>query len=195
LKPSITENPHANICQPGDEGAITVSISRKVKLGAEQQYEQWVSGVIDAASTYKGHLGTSVLRPSSATKHEYVIIYRFDSYENCLLWESSILRQQWLDKLDGLVEGASTTQRGTGLEFWFDLPELPIAKPSPWKMSLVLIGVVYILVMALNIIFASFLDTLPLWLRTLSIVCAQVLLMTYFVMPKVTKLLKKWLYY
>lgn len=194
MQHEIMNDPQPNICQPGDEGSITVSISRKVKLGAEQQYELWVSGVVEAASTFSGHLGTNILRPSAATKNEYVIIYRFDSYENCQCWETSALRQTWLDQLSGLVEGHATTKRGTGLEFWFDLPELPVAKPSPWRMSLVLIGVVYILVMLLNVIFSPVLDLMPTWLRTLSIVCSQVLLMTYLVMPKVTHLLKAWLY-
>lgn len=182
------------ICQPGDEGSVTVSISRKIKPGSELAYEQWVSGVIEAASTFPGHLGTNVLRPSAATGHEYVLIYRFDNYANCQNWEQSQLRQEWLIQLEGLVEGNATTQRGTGLEFWFDLPELPVKKPAPGKMSLVLIVVVYILVMGLNLIFSPWLDQLPMWLRTLGIVLAQVLLMTYLVMPKITLILKDWLY-
>lgn len=182
------------ICQPGDEGSVTVSISRKIKAGSEQAYEAWVSGVIEAASSFPGHLGTNVLRPSAATRYEYVLIYRFDSYQNCQSWEESELRQQWLDRLDGLVEGCATTQRGTGLEFWFDLPELPIAKPAPGKMALVLVVVVYVLVMALNILFDPLLDSMPMWLRTFCVVTAQVLLMTYLVMPHVTRLLKGWLY-
>lgn len=187
-------NPQAPVCQPGDEGSITVSISRKVKPGAEAEYELWISGVIQAAARYPGHLGTNVLRPGPATNYEYVLIYRFDNYQNCQNWEQSTLRQQWLDKLEGLVEGEATTRRGTGLEFWFDLPELPVQKPSPAKMSLVLIVVVYVLVMALNLIFAPLLDQMNLWGRIFCVVLAQVLLMTYLVMPRVTRMLKNWLY-
>ncbi|MCP4596909.1 antibiotic biosynthesis monooxygenase [Neptuniibacter sp.] len=190
-----SETEKTQVCQPGDEGSVTVSISRKVKPGFEVEYEQWISGVIEAASSYPGHLGTNVLRPSQATNFEYVLIYRFDSYQHCQTWEQSDLRNQWLDKLDGLVEGEAKTQRGTGLEFWFDLPELPVQKhPRPEKMALVLIGVVYVLVLALNLIFAPWLEQMPLWLRILCVVVAQVLLMTYLVMPKVTRALKDWLY-
>jgi len=183
------------VCQPGSEGSITVSISRRVKTGCEAAYEEWISGVIEAASTYPGHLGTNVLRPGPATNHEYVIIYRFDSYEHCQSWENSYLRQQWLEKLEGLVEGKTTTKRGTGLEFWFDLPELPTHKnASPHKMAIVLIVVVYVLVIAINLLFQPLLEPLSLWWRTLFIVVLQVLLMTFFVMPRVTKLLKNWLF-
>lgn len=183
------------LTEPGLEGPVTVSISRQVKPGLETEYEQWISGVVDAASEYPGHHGSSVLRPSAATGNRYVIIYRFDSYENCQNWEQSELRKGWLDKLTGLVEGDAEVQRGTGLEFWFDLPELPVNKhPSPHKMALVLISVVYVLVVLLNLILAPLISDAGLWLKTAVIVVLQVLLMTYLVMPRVTRVLKPWLF-
>ncbi|MBR9867767.1 MAG: antibiotic biosynthesis monooxygenase [Oceanospirillales bacterium] len=185
----------SQLTEPGQEGPVTVSISRKVKPGCEADYEAWISGVIEAASEYPGHQGSNVLRPSGSTGNRYVLIYRFDSYENCQNWESSELRQQWLDKLEPLIEGEAEVQRGTGLEFWFDLPELPLNKhPSPHKMALVLIVVVYVLIMAINLLLGPWLGGVDLWLKTAIIVTLQVLLMTYLVMPRVTRLLKGWLF-
>jgi len=182
-------------CEPGKEGPVTVCISRKVKSGHEVEFEQWLSGIIEASSSYAGHQGASVLRPGPTTNYEYVIIYRFDSYYHCQQWEHSELRQQWLDKLGGLEAGEATTRRGTGLEFWFDLPELPINKAAPpHKMALVLIVVVYVLIMGLNLLFQPLLAPVPAWLRTLLVVVVQVLLLTYIVMPRVTRLLKDWLF-
>ncbi|GAC18641.1 antibiotic biosynthesis monooxygenase [Paraglaciecola arctica] len=184
-----------DICEPGNEGPVTVSIARKIKAGLENKYEKWISGVIEAASDFPGHMGSNVLRPAPSTGDEYVIIYRFDNYANCMKWEQSALRQQWLDKLESMVVGESTTQRATGLEFWFDLPELPLnKKPSSHKMALVLIIVVYLLVMLINVIFQSLFEGLNIWFRSLIVVVGQVLLMTYIVMPWVTRLLKNWLF-
>ena len=192
MKQSLCEQ---QLTHPGDEGAITVSISRRVKPGYEAQYELWISGVIAAASTYSGHLGTNVLRPGPATNHEYVLIYRFDNYSNCQIWEKSSLRQSWLAKLSDMVEGDPITHRGTGLEFWFDLPELPVQKhPSAHKMALVLIPVVYSLVLMFNIVLEPWLADMSLWQHILVVVVLQVLLMTYVVMPRVTRLLQPWLY-
>ena len=178
-----------------DNNPITVSISRKVKPGCEAEYEQWISEVVEVAKDFPGHQGASVLRPSSTTNHEYVIIYRFSNYQDCQYWENSDLRQHWLAKIEPWVEGEASTRRGTGLEFWFDLPELPANKPpSPHKMALVLIIVVFCLVLCINLFFGSLLAQLPIWLRTLLVVVTQVLLMTYIVMPRITKLLKGWLF-
>jgi len=192
MKQSLFEQ---QLTHPGDEGPITVSISRRVKPGHETQYETWISGVIEAAATYPGHLGTSVIRPGPTTNHEYVLIYRFDSYSNCQRWEKSSLRQEWLEKLGNMVVGDPIMHRGTGLEFWFDLPELPVQQhPAPHKMALVLICVVYSLVLLFNVLLAPWLETMQLWLRILVIVVLQVLLMTYVLMPRITRLLKSWLF-
>ncbi|MDX2422871.1 MAG: antibiotic biosynthesis monooxygenase [Amphritea sp.] len=182
------------LTEPGQEGPVTVSISRKVIPGKEADFERWVSAVVEEASVYPGHQGSNVLRPSASTGNCYVLIYRFDNYQNCQNWEESEVRRKWLKKLEPIIEGEPEVQRGTGLEFWFDLPELPVSKPSPHKMTCVLLVVVYALVMAINVLLGPFLNSLDLWLRSVVIVLLQVLLLTYIVMPRVTRLLQSWLF-
>ncbi len=174
---------------------VTVSVSRKVVPGREQDYEAWVRGISALAASFPGHQGVNVLRPSPATDNKYVVIYRFASYADSRKWEESSEREVWIDKLDGLAEGEPDYKKVTGLEFWFDLPEVPVAaKASPHKMALTLIVVVFCLVYALQLAVGSMLETWPLWARVLLAVSVQVILMTYLVMPRVTRLLKNWLY-
>ena len=85
-------------CEPGEEGPVTVSISRSVKPGREAEFEEWESGIIEAASSFPGYQGANVLRPHPETKNEYVVIYRFDCYQRSKAWEESELRREWLDK-------------------------------------------------------------------------------------------------
>ena len=100
----------------------------------------------------------------------------------------------WLARLEGITEGDDDVRRGTGLEFWFSLPELPAAHPSPHKMALVLFVVVYVMLTLINLMLAPLTGDWPGPLRLLLTVLCQVLLMTYLVMPRVTRLLKDWLY-
>ncbi|SEI64297.1 hypothetical protein SAMN05421831_10663 [Allopseudospirillum japonicum] len=180
--------------QNQDIGPITVSISRRVKSGYEPQYERWISKMVEAASNFPGHQSVNVLRPSPATQGEYVIIYRFDTYADCQRWETSQIRQDFLQEVQDWIEGESNTRRATGIEFWFDLPQLPNKSPKAYKMVLVLIPVVFILVYILNYILQPIKSSLPAWLHSLIIVSLQVILMTYLVMPKVTQVLKSWLF-
>ncbi|KAB7623325.1 antibiotic biosynthesis monooxygenase [Alkalilimnicola sp. S0819] len=182
----------------GDEGPITVAVSRKVRPGREAEYEDWVKGVTDAALEFPGHLGVNVLRPGPSTDNEYVIIYRFDSYAHARAWDESAERAEFTARLEPLVEGDTKVKRVTGLEFWFDLPTVPAGAkpPSKHKMALVLAVVVFTMLLLLNLLF----NQIPLlarmhWIPRLAVVVVlQIGLLTYLVMPQVTRLLKPWLY-
>lgn len=181
--------------RPGEEGPVTVSIARKVRPGEEAAYERWISDIVAAAAAYPGHMGASVLRPGPETDNKYVIIYRFDTYAHCRAWEESGERRALLDQLEGMVEGEDDVKRVTGLEFWFDLPEVPAAAtPSPHKMALTLTVVVYLMLSVVQWALSPVTAGLPPALALLIVVAVQVVLLTYVVMPRVTRLLKAWLY-
>lgn len=184
-----------NDIQPGEEGPVTVSLSRRIKPGQEAAYEDWLHGIVAAASEFPGHQSVNILRPSGATDGQYVLIYRYDSWANCQNWEQSQTRASWVAKLGDIVEGEAQLHRVTGLEFWFDLPQIPVAAKAPQhKMAIVLIAVVFALVYPLQIWVGPLLADLPAAIRTLIIAAIQVLLMTYLVMPRVTHALRGWLF-
>lgn len=181
--------------EPGQEGPVTVSISRRVLPGRAAEYEAWVTRVVAAAAAFPGHMGANILRPSGKTGGRYVLIYRFDSYAHAQAWEDSPRRAALVAELDGLVEGETEMRRVTGLEAWFDLPEVPAQKHAPQgKMALVLIVVVFALVYPLQLIVLPLVPGWPHWTKTLLIAVIQVLLMTYLVMPRVTRALRAWLF-
>ncbi|MCB1757352.1 MAG: antibiotic biosynthesis monooxygenase [Gammaproteobacteria bacterium] len=178
-----------------EDESITVSVSRRVKPGREADYENWIRDITTAAASYAGHMGTNVLRPGEGGQGEYVIIYRFDNYAHAAAWEDSLQREELLKALDELVEGETKTKKVTGLEFWFDLPTVPVsAHPSKLRMSLLMMAVVYFGVLFLSTIYAPLIAEWPFWLKLIVVVPSQVLLMTYIIMPRLTRLLKKWLY-
>lgn len=174
-------------------GPVTISIARRVKPGHEADYEDWLKGITSEALKFSGHMGVNVLRPTSKSG-EYVTIFRYDSYEHSKAWEDSPIRSEWLDKLEGIVEGEAKVHKGTGLEFWFSLPELPAAHPSPHKMAVVLLVVVYSMVVLLNYCLEPFTKDWPMLTRLFATIFCQVMLMTYVVMPRVTRVLKPWLF-
>lgn len=177
--------------------AVTVSIARKVKPGAEKQYEDWLHRISDVAMKYPGHQGVHILKPSSTTGGEYVLIVGFSSYAHQKNWEESDQRQHFLDELDEkeLIEGCTKIKKVSGLEFWFTLPEVPSnAVPNRHKMALVLMIVVFSLLLSINFLLDPWLAILPPIFKLAIMVMGQVVLMTYLVMPAVTRLLKNWLY-
>lgn len=173
---------------------VTVSVARKVIQGQEKKYERWVSEISAAASQFPGHLGVNILRPSMGY-NQYTIIYRFDSHEHAEAWSVSPDRQKMTEKLQGIVEGEDQIREINGLESWFDLPTISIEKhPVRWRMSIVLVVVVFGLISIISFLLSPILSMLNPHVARALVISLQVILMTYVVMPRVTQLLKGWLY-
>jgi len=183
------------IVQKPEEGPVTVSIARKIKPGVEREYEAWEKAIIKEASSFPGYMGTSFIKPNSTSQDKYIIIYRFDSYEHACKWEDSQIRLEWLEKVEPMLIGEAEKQRKTGLEVWFELPEIEVAKPAPrYKMAIVLTVTLYFLSVGLNILLRPILKDVPLPINILVILVINVILMTWVIMPKLTFWLRNWLY-
>jgi hypothetical protein len=69
----------------------------------------------------------------------------------------------------------------------------PRTQPPRYKMFLLTWLAIYPLITAIYLLFGSLLNALPLLLRTLLLTGVLVYLMTYLVMPKLTKAFHRWL--
>jgi uncharacterized protein len=180
--------------QKRDDPPATGVASRRVEPGREEEFEAWVSGILAAVKEFPGYLGSDVLRPSSPEDDEYSIIYRFDHASNLERWEASDERRRWLDKAEPLVR-EQTVRRLTGLETWFTLPSKE-GQPAPprYKMAVVTWLAVFPTVLIIFTLFGPLLNLLPTVLRTLLFTLTMVSLMTYVIMPRMTRLFSFWLY-
>jgi uncharacterized protein len=169
-------------------------VTRRVRPGHEAPYEQFLEGINAAASDFPGHLGVEVFRPPSAAG-EYRIVYRFDSSEHLRAWLDSDARATWLERAEPHVIGPMRTRFVTGLETWFTLPgERGIAPPPPYKMALLTWITIFPLITAIVALSGPRLQGLPLAVRLGITTAVTVPLMTWVVMPRVTRLLRGWLY-
>ncbi|MBC1213478.1 antibiotic biosynthesis monooxygenase [Trichormus variabilis ARAD] len=174
---------------------VTAVISHVVKSGREQGYEAWFHGIAADARKFKGHLGVSTIRPQDHTHLEYVVILRFDCYDNLKTWLESDIRREWIERLQPLIEKPETVQTLTGLETWFTLSDRPMKSPPPrYKMMLVTWLAVFLTLPMLNRLLAPLLSGLPVLLNQLISTGIGVALLTYVIMPRLTQLFRKWLY-
>jgi antibiotic biosynthesis monooxygenase (ABM) superfamily enzyme len=170
-------------------------VIRRVKPGHESFYEQFLEGIISAASEFPGHLGVEIFRPQSASAGEYRTVYRFDTAEHLRAWLDSDEHAAWLQHADPHVIGPAHTSFVTGLETWFTLPGQPgTAPPPPYKMALVTWIAIFPVITAIVVLTGSLLEGLPLALRLAITTALAVPLMTWVVMPRLTRLLRGWLY-
>jgi hypothetical protein len=182
-------------------GPVTVIVTRRAKKGKINEFEEWMDGIVHEAMKFEGQMGVNIIRPADPSNPEYVVIFRFNTYENLRKWEMSEARKEWIDRSNEVAEGEPIVVKQTGLEFWFTpRPSNPgidgskaSAPPPRYKMAIVVIGIIFVLVSILLPQIRQLTIGLPVLLSTFAGVVTMVLLMTYVIMPSITKLLGPWL--
>jgi uncharacterized protein len=178
-----------------EDGPVTTTVTRRVKPGHEASYEQFLEGIIAAATRFPGHLGVEVFRPASASAGEYRVVYRFDTRAHLQAWLDSDEHAAWLGRAEPHVVGPMRTQFVTGLETWFTLPGQPgRPPPPPYKMALLTWATIFPLITAVVLVLDPLLVKLDLIPRLAVTTAVTVPIMTWLVMPRVTRLLRGWLY-
>lgn len=175
---------------------VTVVVNRRVRPGREAEYEAWLARLVHDASALPGYLGTTIHRPGPTGPREYTSVFRFDSVEHLRGFETSDLRRRALAEVGAFVEGDAVWNKLTGLELWFTPPPgVVVPQPSRFRMALVMIAVVFGLVFSLGKLVALALTAaVPVPLRLLVTITIEVFLMTYVVMPHLTRWLARWIY-
>jgi antibiotic biosynthesis monooxygenase (ABM) superfamily enzyme len=173
---------------------VTIVVRRKVRPGREADYEAWLARLTQgAAREFDGYLGAEFHRPGPGGA--YRSVFRFDGLDHLEAFERSDFRARMLAEGAELFEGDAAWERMSGLEFWFDPPPgTRVPQPSPHRMALVLIAVVFCLVLALNLTLGPLMAGWPLPFRILLTVAIQVGLMTYVVMPWLTPRIARFIY-
>jgi uncharacterized protein len=193
----LSDDTHQPLDSPphGTHGPVTTTVTRRVKPGHEPFYDQFLEGIIAAASQFPGHLGVEVFRPASATAGEYRIVYRFDTGDHLRAWLDSDERAAWVERAEPHVIGPMRTRFMTGLETWFTLPDRPSAPPPPaYKMALLTWITIFPLITLVVIALDPLLEKLDLVPRLAVTTAVTVPIMTWLVMPRITRLLRSWLY-
>ena len=180
-------------CNPNQH--VTAVITHRVRSGREAGYEEWIKGIAAAARKFAGHLGVNILRPRPGEASDYVIVLQFDSAANLENWLTSDERNGWIDRVKPLIQVQESVQVLSGLESWFELPsQLKRNAPKRHKQAiLVWVGVVSIAIV-LTPLLAPVLAPLPWFARIAVQAVISVSLLTYVVMPKLTRWFQGWLF-
>ncbi len=180
------------------DSGVTKIIDRIPKPGMEKEFEAAMQELAKAGTSFPGHLGVNVLRPDPPDRPAYRVIYKFDTVPHLRAWEESDEHSRTVDAANRLTLGEPKLSVLTGLETWFTLPRLTTshAPPPRNKMAIATFLALYPLTYLAQQAFVHIpgFDRLPTLFGHALIVACVVGLMTYVVMPRVTRLLAFWLY-
>jgi antibiotic biosynthesis monooxygenase (ABM) superfamily enzyme len=174
---------------------VTAVITHHVRPGREPGYEEWLKGIAADARNFDGYLGAHILRPELGVSSDHVIVLEFDTCPHLETWMQSEIRKDWIERVKPFIREPESIRVLTGLEPWFQLPGQPThAAPKRYKQAiLVWIGVVGISLLVSPHV-SALLASWPWILRVLANMGITVLLLTYWVMPFLTRCFKGWLF-
>jgi antibiotic biosynthesis monooxygenase (ABM) superfamily enzyme len=171
---------------------VTVLFSRTAKAGKEKEYEAWNQELIRLSEQQPGHVATSVVADGDG---RYFTLQQFESHAALQAWLASESRHQRLSHLNELTIDSPEPAEMTGMESWFRLPGHTGTGHIPrWKMAVVTFLIVYCFVLLMNLTISPHIVGLPLYIRGAIFPIISVPLMTYIILPRATKVFRRWLY-
>lgn len=183
---------------------ITVSIERAVDPARITEATAWVQAGIQLANKHQGFLGSGWVRAGedSETWH---MLYRFSDERTLTAWEDSPERQWWLSTGRDFAREARVERR-TGIEGWFDEPvektiqvsdAAPVSVAPPrWKQAVS----IWLGFFPVNLAFSLLIALVPWWddlailWRVLITTLVLTPIMTFWVLPAVTRTIRPWLH-
>ena len=185
---------------PPASASVTVSITRAVDPARFTEASEWVQYGINLAHKYPGFLGSGWVRGSqdSAT---WNMLYRFADDVSLAAWENSDERNEWLEAATDLVLNAHVEKR-TGIEGWFDgMQPAPaggttLLPPPRWKQAVSIWLGFFPLNLTFTLITTQLVpgwNDLPIALKVLLTTLMLTPLITYVVLPFITRMLRPWL--
>ena len=169
---------------------VTTVLKIKYKQGFKTECLQWMKETASIASLFDGFIKKEIYQ-SAELERELVNIFTFKDIQHLQIWENSDERIMQTQKSKIFVDEISSKVKMTGLEFMFPTN----TSPKKWKMVVLTVCVLFILlntvVPVIQELFTRF--NLPFLLKSLLGVIIMVSLMTFLILPFLSKIFSRWL--
>lgn len=173
--------------------AVIRVVRRRAKAGCEEAYEALIRAMFLEVSQFPGYLAAQLIPPEVAGG-EYQVIQRFATEKDLDRWNSSPERATWHERLRAVAAGDPEYRLLSGLDVWFSPETIPATKPPPkWRMTVVSWMGIFPTVALLLWAVSPFLESLHFLIRTAIFTAMVAVLMSYIVMPRLSRWMSWWL--
>jgi antibiotic biosynthesis monooxygenase (ABM) superfamily enzyme len=173
---------------------IHVAIVRTVKAGCEAEFEQALHDFVQRSLSLTGQMGVDIIRPAPGSRsRQYGIIRKFADRDALAEFRTSPEYLEWNQIALDLTEGSGKVEELCGLESWFTQPGQPLHPLPQWKMAIATyLGVVPV-IMLLSLTLGRLIQNWNFVLNNIVFNAFVVVLLTWVVMPLITRILHGWL--
>lgn len=177
------------LTEPGPD-AVTAVMSQRVRADAWDRFRSAHAEIVAVMRRFDGFLSCDLAEPVPGVQDDHVVIFSFDSREHLDRWLESEARREVLGLIEPLIEGDRTLNVVGGFAGWFSLGG---GDPPRWKQAVAVLIALYPTVLMLGYLQRTFLPELP-WIPTLFVSnVVSIAILSWLLMPLVTRLLSTWL--
>jgi len=180
-----------------NQGASVV-INNHILDGKQKQYEIWLDEIGPICRNAPGNIDWQIIKPIAHLTFSYTVIIRFDTIENLKRWMESDERKNHIQKAKPFFAKDDHYYIKSGLDFLFAPEGENLSAPVRWKQYLVTWSAIYPLSILVPLFVLPVLKALNVpgnkFVNAFFVSGTVVFIMVYLLMPRYTKLIKKWLY-
>lgn len=177
----------------------TVVITHKLRENVQDEYERWIEKIEPLGRASSGYLDSNIIRPIPGLTETYTVIIRFDSEKNLRNWMKSPVRARLIEEVRPFLATDDDFYINSGLDFLFSQTGAKAKVPVRWKQYLVTWSVIYPLSLSMPFLINPVLHQIGVPnnrpITSLVITGIIVFLMVYVIMPRYTRLVRRWLYH
>lgn len=174
---------------------VTIAVQHEVSPVRRSAFGPVVRAMAKAAAERPGYVAAQVTEPETTDGTTWHVSVGFEDEASLAAWRSTPEWARLSKEAEALTLGAPRVEQVNGLESWFQLPSRSsTVPPSKWKTAIISGIGIYPLLLVMPGLLGPLTQGLPEWLATIVSVVFMSPLITWVVMPLVTRLFQRWLY-
>lgn len=171
--------------------SVTAFASFLVRPGAEERYAELYRRLIARLEQFPGYLRSELYEPVPGVQDETVVAFSFDSRDRLQDWLESDERGEVLDEIADVLERDPTLNVVGGFGGWFGQPGTVEVKR--WKQASIVLLALFPTSLMLTVVRGWLFPDLGLVLGVLFANVLGVIILSWLLMPPLTKWLANWL--
>ncbi len=172
----------------------TAVISSRIRVGAEPAFRALHDEIVTAMRLTPGFQQAQLFDPVADVQPDFVVAYTFDNRPHLDAWLSSATRERFTSRVEALLEEQRHLSVLGGFDGWFPQPANGTAGGvKRWKQTVAVVIGLFPITLAITLLRDRFAPSLPLVPGVLAGNIIGSALMSYVMMPQVTRFLGHWL--
>ena len=177
------------IVQPRTD-AVTLISAVRLRQGTEEAHRRLHENAVAAAGAGGGLVRHQLIPAVAGAQPETVALLTFHSRDDLDRWMRSAKRRDILRAMSALTESERTVNVVGGYAGWFSPPG---AAPKQWKQAIAVVAGLIPVSLLVTAVRQSIAPDIPLWVLVPLNAVANVAILTWLVMPLITRALRRWL--